>query len=69
MGQKTNPCNWPLQNPGRVVIFHALSLLASQQLLKICNRVGVGEACLAQVDLIAVLQRAEQFHAIERAEI
>ena len=40
-----------------------------QHALQIAHRLHRGESGLAQVHLIAVFERAQQFHAIERTQI
>ncbi len=68
MRQPSHPSHRPPQYPLRIVILRARPHLAAQHPLHIAHRARRAEASLAQIHLITILQRADQFHAIERTQ-
>src|ERR1700689_1302647 len=69
MHRKANPGDRPAQHPARIVEFRAGSNLALQRTLQIADGFESREAGLVEIGLIAIFERAEQFHAIERSEV
>ena len=69
MNQESNPRYWPALYPCRIVIGHARRRLALQHSFQVSDCVYGREASFAQVHLIAVFERAEQFHPVKRTEI
>src|ERR1700752_5235158 len=68
MSDKTRPRGRPPQCPIGIVIRRTWHRFTAQHLVQIADGASCAEANLAEVELVAVLQRAEQFDAIERTK-
>ena len=67
--EQPHPGRRPALHPRRIVIARARWKLALQHALQIAYCLHRGELGLAQIHLIAVFERAQQFHTIQRTQI
>src|SRR5215469_13638497 len=69
MHGKTDPSYGPALDPGGIVINHPSRRFSLQHSFQVAHRAHCGKTRLAQIDLIALLQRAKEFDAIERTQV
>src|SRR5215475_4298851 len=69
VNREANPGNRPPLYPARVVIHHPRRSFAGEHFFEITDGLHRGESGFTDVDLISVLDRAQEFDPIERAEI
>ncbi len=68
MHRNPQPVHRPGQCPTRIVIRRARRRISAQHALQVPYRAHRAEPGLAEVHLIAVLQRAQQFHPVQRTQ-
>src|SRR5579864_5040357 len=68
VGQQSYPGHRPAQRPGRIVVWDGRFDFSAQHAFQVTDSADSGEASFAEVQLVTVLQRAEEFYAIERTQ-